>query len=214
MSKIGDLLKGAVKGTVAGVAANAAGGLFNALFMTRRSIGGIIPDVTIEEHHTDTLTITDHPVEQGAMITDHAFKNPAEVTMYVAWSNASLLLSSIVSGSLFGGKLDDVNDLYGRLLELQESRVPFDLVTGKRTYNNMLIKQISNTTDADSENALFLSIHMRQIIIVETAAVLLAPTSDQEAPEDTGPVENGGTQQPIESTNQSALHAIFGDEGE
>lgn len=203
MSRIGDLLKGAAPAI--------AGGLVSALFMTRRSIGGIIPDVTIEEHHTDSLTITDHPVEQGAAITDHAFKNPAEVTMYVAWSNASLLLSSVVGGSIFSGRLNDVTDLYGKLLTLQESRVPFDLVTGKRTYNNMLIKQIANTTDKDSENALFLSIHMRQVIIVETSTVFLAPTENQATPADTGPVENTGTQQPIPSTNQSALSVLFGE---
>ena len=211
MSKIGNLLKGAVIGTVAGVAVNAAGGLLNALFMSRRSIGGIIPDVTIEEHHSDTLTITDHPVEQGAAITDHAFKNPAEVTMYIAWSNASLLLSSVVSGSLFAGKLDDVNDLYGKMLDLQESRVPFDLVTGKRTYSNMLIKHISNTTDKDTENCLMLSVHMRQIIIVETTAVLLAPTENQALPAETGPVENNGTKQPVVAKTQSALSVLFGD---
>ena len=41
-----------------------------------RSIGGIIPDVTIEEVHTDEIELTQHPVQQGAAITDHKFKKP------------------------------------------------------------------------------------------------------------------------------------------
>ena len=41
-----------------------------------RSIGTVIPDVVIEEAHRDELIITQHPVEKGATITDHAFARP------------------------------------------------------------------------------------------------------------------------------------------
>ncbi len=206
MSKIGDLVTGAVASGII----NAAGGSFNALFMKGRSIGGIIPDVTIEETHSDQLVVTKHPVEQGAEITDHAYKQGAEVTMMIGWSNSSLLLSSIVTGSLFSGTINDVNDLYKQLLDLQESRVLFDLVTGKRTYNNMLIISIDNTTDRTNENSLMLSLLMQQQIIVQTVAVALAPTAAQAAPDLTGALQNAGTKQPIKAKAQSALSVLFG----
>jgi hypothetical protein len=38
-----------------------------------------IPDATIEEVHNDELEITDHPVEKGTTISDHAFKRPSEL---------------------------------------------------------------------------------------------------------------------------------------
>lgn len=204
--KIGDLLSGAATGL--GVAT--ASSLVNALFMSGRSIGGIIPDVVIEEQATDTLTITDHPVEQGAAITDHAFKNPAECVMRVGWSNSTSLVNSIVTGSILTGTINDVTDLYRQMLELQESRVPFNLVTGKRTYSNMLIKSITQMTDKEAENALMLTVAMRQVIIVQTSTVGLATAADHTDPQDTAAGTNGGTKQPAKATNQSALSALFG----
>lgn len=212
--KIGNLvgggLAGAVGGAVVGIATQAAGKLLNALFMSGRSIGGIIPDVTIEEHHVDTLTITDHSVEQGAAITDHAFKNPAEITMRVAWSNSKSIANSIITGSLFKGQIANANDLYRQLLELQESRKVFDLVTGKRTYTSMLIKQLAVTTDHDSENSLIVTALMRQIIIVQTDAVELKPAEQHSDPQDTSSILNAGTKLPIKAPNQSALFSLFG----
>ena len=46
------------------------------LISTQRSFAGIIPHVVLEEAGDDELRITDHPVEIGAAITDHAFKMP------------------------------------------------------------------------------------------------------------------------------------------
>jgi soluble lytic murein transglycosylase-like protein len=48
-----------------------------------RKIGMIIPDVVVSEKHSDTLEITEHPVETGAAISDHAYKRPSEVVMEV-----------------------------------------------------------------------------------------------------------------------------------
>jgi hypothetical protein len=51
------------------------------LIQPRRSLGGLYPDVVVEESHDDALEITEHPVEQGASISDHAFKKPQTVTI-------------------------------------------------------------------------------------------------------------------------------------
>lgn len=206
MSKIGDLLTGAVAGLAVGAVSN----LVSALLMSGRSIGGVIPDVTIEERHEDELEITEQPVEQGAAITDHSYKKPSVVTMTVSWSNSNALINSIVSGSLLRGEINDANDFYRKILELQESRVPFDLVTGKRTYNNMLIRRVTNLTDADSENCVNLEILLRQVIIVQATSVTLSPVEDQASPELTGAVQNAGTKQPLRAIKQSALNALFG----
>jgi len=53
-----------------------------------RTIGGFIAEVTVREQHSDDLTITTHPVERGAPITDHAFKMPAQLTIEAGWSAA------------------------------------------------------------------------------------------------------------------------------
>lgn len=204
--KIGDL----IGGTLAGIGSQVAGKLVNALLMSGRSIGGIIPDVTIEEHHTDTITITDHPIETGASISDHAYVNPSEVTMRCAWSNSNSLANSIVSGSILTGNIANANDLYRQLLALQASRQPFDLVTGKRMYSNMLTKSLGVTTDKDSENALIVTMVLRQVIIVQTVTTDVPDASVQTDPSATAAVESGGTRQPVKAQNQSALYSLFG----
>lgn len=210
--KIGDLvgggLRGALRGVTAGIGSQVVGQVTSALFMSGRSIGGIIPDVTIEENLLDTLVITDHPVEQGAPITDHSFRNSAEVTMRVAWSNSRSISNSIVSGSILSGTINNVSELYRQLLDLQKSREPFDLVTGKRTYKNMLIKSIANTTARDSENSLALVLVLRQVNLVQAKTVDLAPADAQSSPQDTAAPSDGGTKQPIKAQAQSALYTL------
>lgn len=130
--------------------------------------------------------------------------------MRTAWSNSKSLVNSIVSGSLLSGKIANANDLYRQLLALQESRVPFDLVTGKRTYSNMLIKSLAVTTDRNTENALGVTVGLRQVNLVQTVAASLPDASVQADPSATGAVQNGGTKQPVAAQNQSALFSLFG----
>lgn len=206
MSRVGDLLTGVLApGAVAGI-----DGVFSALFLKGRSIGGIIPDVTIREQATDRVVATRHPVEQGADITDHAYKEVAEVVMEIAWSNSSLFLRSIVSGSIFSGQISDVNDLYASVLDLQASRQLFDLVTGKRTYSNMLLLLVENETNAEKENSLHLVLHMQQQIVVSTTSASFLQPQDQADPTATGSTQNSGTKQPALAPNQSALSVLFG----
>ena len=176
--------------STAGIAAGAlatGSTIANVLLRDGRKLGTIIPNVVVEEVHTDTLTITDHPVEQGAPITDHAFKNPAELSMRIGWSSSSVALDAVVSsvvdsvkaGKLTTPKIKTVRDIYEDLLKLQASRKPFDVSTGKRLYKDMLIKSISTTTDASSENSLVVSVVLRQIIIVQTKAAKLKPETQK-----------------------------------
>lgn len=164
-----------------------------------RSLAGIIPNVVLEESHTDELTITNHPVERGAAITDHAFKNPAQVTVHYGFSQSGINLLSLSGGG-------DPKSIYALLLRIQAARVPFDLVTGKRSYQNMLIAALSTTTDNESENALIVTATMREILIVDTSVVTLAPKEDHADSAKTGDVENAGTKLPQEKPSVSLLY--------
>lgn len=196
-------------------------GLDAILVRPKRQIGAFAATVTIAEDHSDELEITDQPVEQGASITDHAFKRPAEVTIECGWSNSpgssSLLgsLASAVTGTiagvqslLTGNSVSQVKDIYAKFLALQESRVPMDVYTGKRVYRNMLIKSLSTRTDVNSENSLYLTVRLRQIIIVASATTLsvTADASAQRSPGSTNPTADGGTRQlqPATNYNQGA----------
>jgi hypothetical protein len=148
-----------------------------------RSIGGIVMDVTVEEAHTDELEITEHPVQQGASVADHAFLLPAKVSITAGASDSG--------GS--GGDRRCV-EIYEALLDLQGKRDPFDLVTGKRVYRNMLIKSLSTTTDERTERVLLVTAELQEVILatVQTVAV---PRSRQRNALATGGVDQRGRQQ-------------------
>lgn len=141
-----------------------------ALFKPKnRSIGGIVAEVTIEEAGTDDVQITQHPVEQGSPIADHAFKQPSTVNIRAGWS---------VRGSY---DLSAETGVYGLLLSWQAALLPFDVITGKRSYSNMLIERLQVTTDQSTEFALMATITCKQVIIVATQEVEVQSTSENPA---------------------------------
>jgi uncharacterized membrane protein len=217
-------------GQVLGILTAAAQlGLESVLFKPSRYMGPFVAQVTVEEIHTDELEITDHPVETGARITDHAFMRPAEVAIHFTYSNSpsggrglgGLVtgLAGAVTGTLAGvariaqaagaGGLaasfgqassalggqepDQVRDIYDRLLQLQRSRVTFSIGTGKRTYSDMLIKSLRQTTTKETENSLDVVAVFRQILVARTQTVTIgAPAAEQKFPEATSyPVSRG-----------------------
>lgn len=185
-------------------------GLDAIIVKPKRQIGPFTAQVVVSEDHTDELEITDQPVEQGASITDHAFKRPSEVTIIAGWSDSpgsSSLLGSLVSAVtgtiggieslLSGNSMSQVADVYKNFLAVQESRIPIDVYTGKRFYSNMLIKGLRCTTTKETENAILLTVRLRQIIIVSRAKTVSvnADPSNQDAPADTNPTADFGVKQ-------------------
>lgn len=157
-----------------------------------RSLGGIIPDVTIEELHRDELIITEFPVEIGASVTDHAYKRPAALQMRVGFSNSS------------AGAVGYVQAVYQSLLALQASRRPFVVSTGKRRYRDMLISGLDVITDKQTEHALMVVVGMREVILTTTQSRSATSRNDakpaedranQAAPGSTDGVTDTGTKQ-------------------
>jgi hypothetical protein len=155
-----------------------------------RSIGGFPAQVVIEEVERDELTITEHPVEQGAPIADHAFKRPSEVTIRAGWSATE-------AGDLSA----DGGGIYSILLRMQAALQPFNVFTGKRSYKDMLIASLAVETDEKSEFALMATITCRQIILVSTSTTSVSGSSSDAAnhtdPQSTAPSSDSGTQQPV-----------------
>lgn len=180
-----------------------------------RRIGVIVPSVVISEKHSDALEITEHPVEVGAPVSDHAFKRPSEVTMELGFAGGGSLLDAIDTTSIFnidtGLSLGtSPADIYKQLLSLQESRVPFNVITGKRTYENMLIRAIEVTTDKSSENVLMCVLTLREVIISETQKINVADKADMQMGLSTAPVQNTGTKTPVPIKNESIFIKIKG----
>lgn len=158
-----------------------------ATFSTGRNIGGFSADVTVSEEHTDELQITDHPVETGANVSDHAFKLPMRVVIRVGYSDSSIN----ASGTGY------VKDIYDKFVTLQNTRQPFDVMTGKRSYKNMLIQSMATTTDETTENSLILVVTCREVIRVSTKVTSVGSPDQHKSPEKTSELTHSGTVQPV-----------------
>ena len=163
-------------------------------------IGGIEIQATLEENYSDTLQITEQPVEQGASITDHAYKRPSEVVIRCGWSNSSIdALAGTFSAFFDGGSASGssyIDGVYSQLLALQQGRQPFTITTARRQYSNMLIVALQVTRDNRTNDLLMVSATCREIIIVSTQATTLPPSANQANPASTAETVDAGVKQP------------------
>lgn len=138
--------------------------------------------VVVEEQHTDDMEIVDHPIEQGAPITDHTFKRPAELVLHIGWTAAQL-------SQLPEDDTEYLNALaatYNQILTGQSNRVLYTVNTTKRVYTDMAIKNIATITDKDNRNVLMITLAMRQLILVTSQELAVTvPQSQQLFPEST-----------------------------
>lgn len=165
------------------------------LRLQSRKIGVMVPDVVISEKHSDSLEITEHPVEIGAAVNDHAYKRASDVTMECGFAGGGSLLD-VFDTSAYGLSTPfnsmSPKDIYKTLLEMQERRELIDVVTGKRTYNNMLIRAIEVTTDGTSENVLMCTLTLREVILSSTTPITVADKKNMQMGVNTSAIQNAG----------------------
>lgn len=164
----------------------------------KRNFASFSGYVTITEHTNDVLTITKQPVQTGAAITDHSYKEPVTFSASLLFRDNGTVLSSTNAG---GNNLS-LADTYQNLIDLQETRVPFDVITPKRVYESMLISVLSQTTDKYTENCLAINITFQQVVFV-TVSVVTVPRINQANPAKTAATQSTG---PRNSLMYNAAH--------
>ncbi|NRF60634.1 hypothetical protein FOB46_25580, partial [Citrobacter braakii] len=101
---------------------------------------------------------------------------------------------------------------YQEILDLQASRIPFDVMTGKRLYSNMLIRALEVTTDKTTENVLSAVLTLREVLISQTQQITVADKTNMKDGASTSAVLNTGnktTKPPNTSLLQSGA-ALLG----
>ncbi|MHA3599275.1 phage baseplate protein [Yersinia enterocolitica] len=176
--------------------------ILSAIFRQQtRKIGLLVPSVIISEKHQDALEITEHPVEVGAAVNDHAYKRAAEVTMEVGFAGGGSLLDFVDTSTIGLSLGKSPEEVYQELRDLQESRQPFDVITGKRKYSNMLIRGIEVTTDKTSENVLMCVLTLREVIMSQTESIKVADKENMQEGVSTSAMQNTGTKAPAPANN-------------
>jgi hypothetical protein len=157
--------------------------------VTTNSTTTLVADAVVEEIHDDELVITEHPVEQGSTIADHAYKLPARLELTYAWSAGSN------QNTAAGDPLAFLKNLYQQILGFMVNRTLCTVNTGKRIYKSMLVKTARTTSDKENENSLTVRIGLQEILMATTQLVPLTPAAAQAIPQKTAPVTNKGNTQ-------------------
>lgn len=136
---------------------------------------GIVVDASVSEDHVSSCEPTDNPVEGGAKITDHVQLNPKQLTVEGVISDSPLGFAVIGNiqniaravATVFGNSVRSI-DAYNELVELQESRIPFTVVTGLKRYENMILMNLTVPRTVQTGRAIHFKAVMREIVIVNS----------------------------------------------
>lgn len=140
------------------------------LVFTKTNIGGWFFDAYLKMTHTSRLTITEHPVQLGAALTDHAFLQPRELIMEVGMSNVA---TSFVPGQFSEGYSRSVT-AFQVLKDLQALRVPIQVHTRLGLYQNMLIEVLSAPDDYTTLEGLRATVTFREILVAQVKTVQIS----------------------------------------
>lgn len=131
------------------------------------TFGNFIFDAVFNTDHSANLTVTQHPVQSGASISDHAFMEPDEVNIEIGMTD--------VAAGASDGSSRSVN-AYTQLRAIMELREPVTLITRLKTYSDMIVTSMSAPDDVKTMHALRASIYFQKINIVNVSTVTVQET--------------------------------------
>lgn len=151
-------------------------------------------DAVLKTEHNLRRTITSHPVQIGANITDHSFQQPVRLSLEIGVSDSMDCYSKeddwTGSVTINGYSCRSIN-AYQELRRIMNSGNPMTVHTRIETYDNMIIESITVPEDFKTKYELRASILFQEIITVEASRT---KTSTKEW---TTLQTNGGGKNPI-----------------
>lgn len=158
----------------------------------------LIFDAIFSTQHDTSLSITEHPVQSGASISDHAYEEAAKLTFDIGMSD---VMQSYIPGQFSDNNSRSIS-AYAKLRELQSLRLPVSVVTKLDSYSNMLVETISTVEDNKTTYGLRATVTLKQVFVVNVNTVKISerPHKSAEA--------NEGEQKVIEA-DESFLKSLF-----
>ncbi|HWQ41327.1 MAG TPA: hypothetical protein VN456_04750 [Desulfosporosinus sp.] len=167
------------------------------LVYLKTNIAGYFFDAVLQTNYTRSLTITSHPVETGAAISDHAFVNPVELTMQIGMSDCA---TSIIPGQFTQGDSRSVR-AFEILEKLQSQRVPMQVMSRLGLFKNMLIETIAVPDDYTTQYGLKATVTMKEVFVATVQTVKISARPQVTDSTNRGTVE-------VETPNKSVTKAI------
>ncbi len=178
-------------------------------------IASIKIDTFLSEDHSYSSSVTTSPIEDGAFVNDHIIKDPFTLSVNGYVSNISTIGIGVLDQALAGisvlsGK-NKAKDAEAELVRIRNDKEIFTVVTGLRSYKNMVITNVSFPRSSTTGSGLEFNATFQQIEIAKIEIVTLDP-EDEEAVQET--IEKGRQDLEDKATvggTGTRFRKIFGD---
>ena len=148
-------------------------------------------DAIIRTEHQQRIEKTQHPIQTGANISDHAFIQPARVVLEIGMSDA---MDSYIPGQWTGDNSKSVNT-YQTLKGIAAARQPLTVTTRLNVYSNMLLTSVSAPDTVETKFGLRASVVFEELLTGTVTSQQVSARSDL-----TG-ATNLGTKSPLPVPN-------------
>lgn len=154
---------------------------------TRPQIASIKLDASLSESHSYTSTITDSPLEDGSVVSDHIIDAPFVLSITGSITNVPSLgigtltlpaVTAVATVVSIFKKKNKIKDAEEEFRNLRKTKVPFSVITGLRRYKNMVLESFTFNRDASIGDALEFTATIRQIDIVSTKIITIDESDD------------------------------------
>lgn len=131
-------------------------------------------DASIREVYTHDADVTDHPVEDGANVSDHVRDLPDEIEIS-GWVSNHPIIAFGEFGQDFaiagGDPTVRAEDFYRELRRIKSEGEPVRLVTSLDQFDEMVLKSIRVRRDKETGNIVDATIRLKQIVIATTETI-------------------------------------------
>jgi len=137
-------------------------------------------DVRIATTHTFSADVTEFPVEQGALISDHVHLRPDVLAIEGFVSDSPLIALSTAPAILKGDKGQTESytrskDAFDVLQAIYRGKKPLTVIDRFQTYEDMVIERLEITQSQERSTGLWFNMTVRKIQTVETMVASLPP---------------------------------------
>lgn len=166
------------------------------------SQGNYVFDAYFSINHESTLAITEHPIQTGASISDHAYMEAQSVTFEIGMSNVMQDIQATSIKPFSGVDSSRSVNAYKILRQLQKDRIAIDAITRLGTYKNMLIETISAPDDNKTLFGLKATVTLKEIFVVNVTTVKISKRAQKSESTNEG-------DQKAQAADESMASALF-----
>ena len=151
------------------------------------TLASIEVDVVLTESHSRSATITESPIELGSTVTDHINIAAPRLFMEGVLSNRPPTLRQLTLQRTSGMLAEERYDILLLLFELRE---PFTVVTGLRTYENMVFENFNVERDVTTDKIVRFTAELVQLEFAIAEQVPVPDALNDRGPKANTPVAN------------------------